>query len=70
MKKIINLEIDDDTAEGLVRAMLKESIDVTKWHIKDLKKIKKPESFQKEDLADSILHLDHLQKTYEYYGGK
>lgn len=64
-----NLKLDDDTVDGLVCAVLKESIDIAKEEIKHLKKMKKVESHNKEDLADCILNLDAMETVYNYFGG-
>jgi hypothetical protein len=71
MKKNNNMkvEIDPDTADGIVRASLKQSIEYLREDISDLKKKKKLEDYQKRDLAELIVSLDAMEKTFDYYGG-
>lgn len=62
--------IDGDTADGIVVASLKDSMDTLRMEIKRLKSMKNTLSKHgKEDLADSVLHLDAMEKVFDYYGG-
>lgn len=61
--------IDPDTADSIVVASLRDSINYIKIDIKRLKSKKKLEGFEKEDLADFILNLDAMEKVFDYYGG-
>ena len=62
--------IDGDTADGIVVASLKDTMDCLHIEIKRLKSMRKNLSqCQKEDLADATLHLDAMKKVFDYYGG-
>jgi hypothetical protein len=67
--KDMKVEIDPDTADGIVRASLKQTIEYFREDISDLKKKKKLEDYQKRELADLIVSLDAMEKTFDYYGG-
>jgi hypothetical protein len=67
--KDMKVEIDPDTADGIVRASLKQTIEYLHEDIADLKKKKKTEYYQKRELADLIVSLDAIEKTFDYYGG-
>jgi hypothetical protein len=67
--KDMKVEIDPDTADGIVRASLKQTIEYFREDISDLKKKKKLEDYQKRELADLIVSLDAIEKTFDYYGG-
>lgn len=61
--------IDGDTADGIVVASLKETMDYLRINIKRLKSRKKLADFEKQDLAESIKSLDAMKEVYDYYGG-
>lgn len=61
--------IDSDTADGIVVASLKDSINYLKIDIKRLRSKKKLEKYEKEDLADFILNLDAMEKVFDFFGG-
>lgn len=63
------IEIDIETADRLVVCSLRDAMDDLKAAIKELKSKKKLEDYEKEDLADSILGLDAMEKVYDYFGG-
>ena len=63
------VEIDGDTADRIVVCSLKESMKYVKEEIIGLKKKKKLEAYQKQELADLVVELEHLKAVYEYYGG-
>lgn len=63
------VEIDGDTADGIVRASLKDSIACLRNCIKEYKSKKRLTEWQKEDMAEARYSLDHLEKTFDYYGG-
>ncbi len=63
------VEIDGDTADGIVRASLKDSISYLLICIKKYKAKKRLTKWEKEDMTEARLSLDHLEKTYNYYGG-
>ncbi len=66
----MKIDVSDEFLDELVVSSLRESISMLKDEIKRLKNKKRLADYEKEDLADSILHLDGLQKAYAYYGGK
>ena len=62
--------IDGDTADGIVVASLKDTMDTLRIEIKRLKSMRKDLlPHQKQDLADATLHLDAMEKVFDYYGG-
>ena len=63
------VEIDGDTADGIVIASLKDSIACLHESINKLKRKKRLTAWEKQDVADAYLSLDHLEKTFDYYGG-
>lgn len=63
------VEIDGDTADGIVRASLKDSISCLRICIKKYKAKKRLTEWEKRDMAEACLSLDHLEKTFDYYGG-
>jgi len=64
------IEIDFETADRIVVASLKESIRGVRENIAHLKKKKKLSfEWEKMALAEYYLSLDHLEKTFDYYGG-
>jgi hypothetical protein len=63
------VEIDGDTADGIVRASLKDSIACLRGSIKKYKSKKRLTEWEKQDMTDACLSLDHLEKTFDYYGG-
>jgi len=65
----MNVEIDPDTADGITRCSLKQSIAYLREDITSLKKKKKKEYYQKHELGDLIITLDALEKVFDYYGG-
>ena len=67
MKKV---EIDVDTADRIVVCSLKDSILILRGDIKKLRNKKHLSSWEKMCLAEGISSLDHLEKTFNYYGGK
>jgi hypothetical protein len=65
----MNVEIDPDTADGIVRASLKQSIEYLGEDIAVLKNTRKLQDYQKRELAELIVSLDAMEKTFDYYGG-
>ena len=65
----IKVEIDPDTADGITRCSLKQSIAYLREDIADLKKKKKTEYYQKHELGELIITLDAMEKVFDYYGG-
>jgi hypothetical protein len=65
----LKVEIDPETADGVVRCSLKQTITYLREDIAALKKTKKLESYQKQDLAEHIVALEAMEEVYDYYGG-
>ena len=65
----MKVEIDSDTADGIVRASVKQTIEYLRKDIAVLRKVKKAEDYQKRDLADQIRTLDAMEEVFDYYGG-
>ena len=64
------VEIDGETADRIVICSLRESIKYARQDITKYKKRKnKLSNWEKEELADLVMHLTHLEAVYEYYGG-
>ncbi len=61
--------IDGDTADGIVVASLKDTMKTLRTEIKRLKSMRTLSPCQMEDLADAVLHLDAMEKVFDYYGG-
>lgn len=61
--------IDGDTADRIVVCSLKESIKYIKKDIAEYKKEKQLSNWEKVELADLVINLNHLEAVYEYYGG-
>lgn len=68
--KTIKLEIDDEIADAIVVASIKESLDCLDEHISDLKGKKKLEKYEIEDLGEAVLDFTALKRAHFYYGGK
>jgi len=69
VKVNMNVEIDPETADGIVRASVKQTIEYLRKDIAALKKVKKAEDYQKRDLAEQIRTLDAMEEVFDYYGG-
>jgi hypothetical protein len=67
--KNMNVVIDPETADGVVRASVKESIKYLREDIAALKKVRKIKDYQKRDLAEQIRILDAMEEVFDYYGG-
>ena len=67
--KNMNVVIDPETADGIVRASVKQTIEYLREDIADLKKKKKTEYYQKHELGELIITLDAMEKAFDYYGG-
>ena len=67
----MQVEIDPETADGITRASLKQSILYIREDIVKLKKKKKGkiEYYQHHELGELIIILDAIEKTFDYYGG-
>ena len=65
----MQIEVDDIIVERIMKTELFGIIDMVKYDIKQLKKIRKREKYQQEDLADNEELLPHLEAVYDYFGG-
>lgn len=65
----MNVEIDPETADGIVRASLKQTIEYLGEDIAVFKNTRKLKDHQKRELAELIVSLDAMEKTFDYYGG-
>ena len=69
----MKVEIDTEWVDQLVVLAIENSIKNLKQEIKTMKakfaKSKCVQDYEKADLADCILHIEHLKRTHEYYGG-
>lgn len=63
------VEIDGDTADRIVICSLKDSIKTLRADIKKYGSKKKPSKWEKDELVDCLQSLEHLEKTFDYYGG-
>jgi hypothetical protein len=52
-----------------MKTELCDTIEMVKQDIKQLKKIRKREKYQQEDLANNEEILPHLEAVYDYFGG-
>lgn len=65
----MKVEIDADTADGIVRASLKQSIEYLREDIAILEKKKKLEDYQKLELGGLMVSLNAMETVFDYYGG-
>jgi len=63
------VQIDGDTADGIARASIKDSILCLRGCVKKYKSKKRLTEWEKRDMSDANYSLDHLEKTFDYYGG-
>lgn len=66
--KTINLPIDNEFADDLVARMLKEHTAMIKSNIADLKRKKKLESYEQEDLDYNVKLFEALKVVNDYFG--
>lgn len=64
----MKLELDDEVTDAIVVATLKQHLKYAKKNIKDLRKMKKLESFQAEDLGNNIKLADSIEDVLHYFG--
>jgi hypothetical protein len=64
------VEIDADTADRIVVCSLKDTILMLREDIKKLRSKKRLSDWEKMCVAEAFSSLDHLEKTFDYYGGK
>jgi hypothetical protein len=67
--KMDKIEIDGETSDRIIVVSLKESIRGLRENITHLKKKKKLSEWEKMTLEEHCLSLNHLEKTFDYYGG-
>jgi alkylation response protein AidB-like acyl-CoA dehydrogenase len=65
----MNVEIDPETADGIVRASLNQTIEYLREDITVLKKTRKLQDYQKRDLAELVVALNAMEEVFDYYGG-
>ena len=65
----MQIEINDEIADHIIKIKLRESIDGVKQDIKALKKNKSREAFEDSDLKFNESILPHLEAVYDYFGG-
>jgi hypothetical protein len=65
----MKVEIDADTADGIVRASIKETIEYLREDIAVLEKKKKLEDYQKLELGELMVFLNAMETVFDYYGG-
>ena len=65
----MKVEIDPDTADGITRCSLKQTIAYLREDIAVLKSVRKREYYQKHELGELIITLDAMEKVFDYYGG-
>lgn len=63
------MKLDADIVDAICRCALKEHIEIQKESIAKLRKKKKLEPHQAEDLGNQINTLDCLEVVYNYFGG-
>lgn len=66
----INIELDPEVADQIVRSDIKWHIDTVSDDLKKLNKLKKLEKYQREDKAYFTKLLPALKVVGEYYGVK
>ncbi len=66
----LQLTIDDDQADAIVREQLLTNIRILKEEQHRLTVTKKRTKAENRELMDANLYLIALENTYEYYGGK
>ena len=64
----MNIEINDEIADEIVKNELKASINGIKREIKILRNNHLREKYQNEDLDYNLDLLPHLEAVYEYFG--
>ena len=67
--KIMKVEIDPETADGIVRASIKQTIEYLREDIAILEKKKKLEDYQKLELGELMVFLNAMETVFDYYGG-
>ena len=65
----MTLEVNEETLDRVILCSLKQTIGYLKDDVKKLKKKKKLDEYELRQLAEDVLDLDALERTFEYYGG-
>lgn len=65
----MRLDLDDEVTDAIVLATLKEHRKYANKNVKDLKKKKKLESYQEQDLGHNIRLAASLDDVIRYFGG-
>ena len=65
----MKVEIDPETADGIVRASIKQTIEYLREDIAILEKKKKLEDYQKLELGELMVFLNAMETVFDYYGG-
>ena len=69
MNKMDKVEIDAETADGIVVASLKDQIRMLRSQLKKYMGKRRLSAWEKDDLQDTLQTLEYLEKTFDYYGG-
>jgi hypothetical protein len=65
----MQIDVNEEIIDQIMKTELRESITGVKQDIKNLKKMRKREQYQDQDLADNQELLPHLEAVYDYFGG-
>ena len=65
----MQIDVNEEIVDQIMKTELRESITGVKQDIKNLKKMRKREKYQDQDLADNQELLPHLEAVYDYFGG-
>jgi hypothetical protein len=65
----MQIDVNEEIVDQIMKTELRESITGVKQDIKNLKKMRKREKYQDQDLADNQELLPHLEAVYNYFGG-
>jgi len=65
----MQLEINEEIVDHIIKTELRESIDGVKQEIKNLKKNKSRAPYEDADLKHGEEMLLHLEAVYDYFGG-
>ena len=69
MNSLEEMIVHSDICDKIVVLRLAQDIAMIKSDIAKLRKIKKPEQYQQDDLDHNVATLDALNRIYDYYGG-
>jgi hypothetical protein len=64
----MRLELDDEVTDAIVVATLKEHIKYAKDTVKKLKKKKKLEQYEQQDLGYNVHLLEAMETVNRYFG--